>query len=136
MALDEIIVCFGHLCACAQVPKSTMHNWMKELERFCPVLRPVCFHGAKDERAAMVEQVLCPGQAEEDRQWDVIVTTYEVGSGRRSFAVVLEVPDLSLFCPLFHLSCISHLRAGASATHFLHIFLFFLLNSNLLLRVT
>jgi len=51
---------------------------MKELERFCPVLRPVCFHGAKDERAAMVEQVLCPGQAEEDRQWDVIVTTYEV----------------------------------------------------------
>jgi SWI/SNF-related matrix-associated actin-dependent regulator of chromatin subfamily A member 5 len=39
-----------------------MANWMRELGRWCPTLRGVCFHGSKDERAAFVQDVLRPGQ--------------------------------------------------------------------------
>jgi len=44
------------------VPKSTMANWMRELGRWCPALRAVCFHGTKEERASIVTDVLRPGQ--------------------------------------------------------------------------
>jgi SNF2 family DNA or RNA helicase len=40
------------------VPKSTLGNWMKEIARFCPVLRAFKFHGNQEERVsvdAMVE---------------------------------------------------------------------------------
>lgn len=29
------------------VPKSTLSNWLNELRRWCPVLRPLRFHGTK-----------------------------------------------------------------------------------------
>lgn len=29
------------------VPKSTLSNWLNELKRWCPVLRPLRFHGTK-----------------------------------------------------------------------------------------
>ena len=60
------------------VPKSTLSNWMAELKRWTPELSAVRFHGTKDEREAMARDVLCPGQRDEDRTWNVIVTTYEV----------------------------------------------------------
>ena len=31
-------------------PKSTLGNWMRELNRFCPALRAVKFHGNQEER--------------------------------------------------------------------------------------
>lgn len=31
-------------------PKSTLANWMNEFAKWCPVLRPVRFHGGKEER--------------------------------------------------------------------------------------
>ena len=31
-------------------PKSTLGNWMRELNRFCPSLRAVKFHGNQEER--------------------------------------------------------------------------------------
>ncbi|XP_061419890.1 SWI/SNF-related matrix-associated actin-dependent regulator of chromatin subfamily A member 5-like [Lethenteron reissneri] len=54
------------------VPKSTLHNWMAEFERWVPSLRAVCLIGDKDHRAAFIRDVLMPGE------WDVCVTSYEM----------------------------------------------------------
>ena len=32
------------------VPKSTLHNWVSEVKRWCPSLKPILFHGDKEER--------------------------------------------------------------------------------------
>ena len=60
------------------VPKSTLSNWMTELARWAPTLNAVKFHGDKATREEIAENVLCPGQRDEDRSWHVCVTTYEV----------------------------------------------------------
>lgn len=40
-----------HLVA---VPKSTLGNWMNEIRRWCPHLRPFKFHGGKEERVSVL----------------------------------------------------------------------------------
>jgi SWI/SNF-related matrix-associated actin-dependent regulator of chromatin subfamily A member 5 len=60
------------------VPKSTLSNWMNEFARWCPSLRTVRFHGDKDERQRIVRNVLKPGVPQSEREWDVVVTTYEI----------------------------------------------------------
>ena len=60
------------------VPKSTLSNWMNEFQRFCPSIRVFRFHGSKAEREEMVTNRMCTGSYQEDRDWDVCVTTYEV----------------------------------------------------------
>jgi SWI/SNF-related matrix-associated actin-dependent regulator of chromatin subfamily A member 5 len=60
------------------VPKSTLSNWMNELARWAPTLKPVKFHGDKATREAIVRDVLKPGQRDEEREWHLVVTTYEV----------------------------------------------------------
>jgi len=86
------------------VPKSTLSNWMNELNRWCPSLRAIRFHGAKEEREALAEEYFTneaaahdgkrptkqilnekTGEMEDDnsdnpRAWDVCVTTYEVAN--------------------------------------------------------
>ncbi|KAH8090058.1 helicase [Aureococcus anophagefferens] len=63
------------------VPKSTLGNWMNEFARWCPeMLKAVRFHGSKPEREAFVRDVLKPGCAPGERDWDVCVTTYEVAN--------------------------------------------------------
>jgi SNF2 family DNA or RNA helicase len=54
------------------VPKSTLHNWMKEFEKWCPDLKVFLFHGMKDDRAVMVKDTLLPGD------FDVCVTSFEM----------------------------------------------------------
>jgi SWI/SNF-related matrix-associated actin-dependent regulator of chromatin subfamily A member 5 len=34
------------------VPKSTLHNWMKEFEKWCPDLKVFMFHGMKEDRVS------------------------------------------------------------------------------------
>lgn len=51
---------------------------MGELGRWAPQLTAVKFHGDKATRENIVSSILEPGQREEDRDWHVVVTTYEV----------------------------------------------------------
>jgi SNF2-related domain len=60
------------------VPKSTLSNWMNELARWAPTLNPVKFHGDKATREDIISTILEPGQRDEDRDWHVVVTTYEI----------------------------------------------------------
>jgi SWI/SNF-related matrix-associated actin-dependent regulator of chromatin subfamily A member 5 len=86
------------------VPKSTLSNWMNELKRWCPVLRVIKFHGSREDREYMVDNMFTNAAAAHDgkrpdkpqimdekgelvddnsdnpRTWDVCVTTYEVAN--------------------------------------------------------
>ncbi|KAF8401535.1 hypothetical protein HHK36_012477 [Tetracentron sinense] len=53
-------------------PKSTLGNWMKEIRRFCPILRAVKFLGNPDERKHIREKLLVAGK------FDVCVTSFEM----------------------------------------------------------
>lgn len=60
------------------VPKSTLSNWCNEFKRWCPSIRVLRFHGNKDERQEIINSHLKPAVNQEDRSWDVVITTYEV----------------------------------------------------------
>ena len=60
------------------VPKSTLSNWVREFSNFCPSIRVASFHGSKEERASLIQNLVLPGAYHKDRSWDVLVTTYEV----------------------------------------------------------
>jgi SWI/SNF-related matrix-associated actin-dependent regulator of chromatin subfamily A member 5 len=60
------------------VPKSTLSNWMNELKRWAPTVTAVKFHGDKATREEIINDILCPGQKDSERSWNVCVTTYEV----------------------------------------------------------
>lgn len=53
-------------------PKSTLANWMAEVKRWVPTLRPICLIGDQEERAAMIRDIILPGE------WDICVTSYEM----------------------------------------------------------
>ena len=59
-------------------PKSTLPNWMAEFKRWCPSLRCRCLHGSKGERADLIADVFKAGKKEEERQFDVCLTSYEI----------------------------------------------------------
>jgi SWI/SNF-related matrix-associated actin-dependent regulator of chromatin subfamily A member 5 len=54
------------------VPKSTLHNWMNEFKRWCPMIRARKFHGNQEERTRQKEEIIAPGK------FDVCVTSYEM----------------------------------------------------------
>jgi len=63
------------------VPKSTLSNWMNEIATWAPNLKAVRFHGTKEEREHIVQNVLKPGLGpteDSSRDWNVCVTTYEL----------------------------------------------------------
>lgn len=60
------------------VPKSTLSNWCNEFQRWCPSIRVLRFHGNKEERQDIINSHLKPAINQEDRSWDVVITTYEV----------------------------------------------------------
>jgi len=54
------------------VPKSTLGNWVKEFNRWCPSFRVLRLQGPKEERQRLVREELMSGT------YDVVVTSYEV----------------------------------------------------------
>ena len=55
------------------VPLSVLSNWMAEIERFCPGLRAIRFHGPRTERERIKQDELSDPQ-----NFDVVVTTFEM----------------------------------------------------------
>lgn len=53
-------------------PKSTLANWMAEIQRWVPSLRSVCLIGDQNQRATLIRDVVLPGE------WDICVTSYEM----------------------------------------------------------
>jgi SWI/SNF-related matrix-associated actin-dependent regulator of chromatin subfamily A member 5 len=60
------------------VPKSTLSNWCNEFKFWCPSIRTLRFHGTREHREEIVKEHLQPGIDPADREWDVLITTYEV----------------------------------------------------------
>lgn len=60
------------------VPKSTLSNWIKEIGRWAPTLTAVPFLGTKQEREDIIREHLEPAQRDQDRKWNIVVTTYEI----------------------------------------------------------
>ena len=75
------------------VPLSVLSNWMAEIERFCPSLRAIRFHGPKTERERIKHDELSDPQ-----NFDVVVTTFEMlvaesNFFRRKYVWTLVVVD-------------------------------------------
>ena len=74
---DNMHVSGPHLVV---VPLSVMSNWMAEIERFCPSMRCIRFHGPKQERARIKQEELT-----DVREFDIVVTTYEMLTSEISY---------------------------------------------------
>lgn len=60
------------------VPKSTMGNWIREIEQWCPDMRAVKFHGDAEERKDQINNLIQYGK------FDVVVTSYEMVSREKT----------------------------------------------------
>ncbi|KAI8352107.1 SNF2 family N-terminal domain-containing protein [Blakeslea trispora] len=60
------------------VPSSTIENWIRELERFCPSLVVRLYHGSLDERA---EQRMYLRDERKQGVFQVVITTYQLAAG-------------------------------------------------------
>ncbi|CAM9280539.1 unnamed protein product [Chrysoparadoxa australica] len=74
---DELKVAGPHLIV---APLSVLSNWLSEIERFCPSLRAVRFHGPKEERTRIKNEEL-----HDLAEFDVVVTTYEMMAAESNF---------------------------------------------------
>lgn len=57
------------------VPSSTLANWMREFEKFCPDLDVRSYYGSQAERETIRHEL------EEDPTYNVVVTTYNIATG-------------------------------------------------------
>lgn len=64
-----------HLVVC---PSSTLENWLRELNRFCPALSVEPYYGSQSERLEIREAILAAGS-----NFDVMVTTYNLATGAK-----------------------------------------------------
>lgn len=61
------------------VPSSTIENWLREFQRFCPSLVIEPYYGSQSERAEIREML-----SQEDVEYDVMVTTYNLACGNKN----------------------------------------------------
>ncbi|KAL7271062.1 DNA-dependent ATPase fun30 [Rhizina undulata] len=57
------------------VPSSTLENWLREFQRFCPKLKVEPYYGQQKERVGIRMALF------KDRSWNVLVTTYQLATG-------------------------------------------------------
>ncbi|CAG2107895.1 unnamed protein product [Medioppia subpectinata] len=55
------------------VPSSTLENWSREFQTWCPDIKLLLYYGSQDERALIREQI-----SRHDIEFDVILTTYNI----------------------------------------------------------
>lgn len=60
------------------VPSSTLENWLREFNKFCPHLKIEPYYGSQQERAELRDIL-----EENEGQYDVIVTTYNLAAGSK-----------------------------------------------------
>ncbi|CAR22389.1 DNA-dependent ATPase FUN30 [Lachancea thermotolerans CBS 6340] len=60
------------------VPSSTLENWLREFNKFCPDMKIEPYYGSQQERAELRDIL-----EDNDGQYDVIVTTYNLASGNK-----------------------------------------------------
>ncbi|KAI8334796.1 SNF2 family N-terminal domain-containing protein [Chlamydoabsidia padenii] len=58
------------------VPASTMNNWLREFERFCPTLNVRCYYGSQADRLIQQKEMMA-----ERNDIHAVVTTYSMVSG-------------------------------------------------------
>eukprot|EP01083_Nonionella_stella_P009331 26911_1 len=59
------------------VPKSTLYNWQKEFNSWCPSLRIFLLDGEKAERKALIDEYILSVLDERNLDFDVAITSYE-----------------------------------------------------------
>ncbi|KAJ2962090.1 hypothetical protein NQZ79_g2813 [Umbelopsis isabellina] len=57
------------------VPSSTLENWLREFQKFCPCLDVRSYYGSQKERVELRYDL------REDRDWPILVTTYQMATG-------------------------------------------------------
>lgn len=60
------------------VPSSTLENWLREFQKFCPSLKIEPYYGSQQERADLREIL-----ERNAGQYDVVVTTYNLAAGNK-----------------------------------------------------
>ncbi|KAL3233417.1 ATP-dependent helicase FUN30 [Nakaseomyces bracarensis] len=60
------------------VPSSTLENWLREFQKFCPSLKIEPYYGNQQERADLREIL-----ERNEGKYDVIVTTYNLAAGNK-----------------------------------------------------
>lgn len=58
------------------VPSSTIENWLRELQRWCPSLKVIVYYGSQDERRAVRHSIFSQGE-----EFNVLLTTYNMATG-------------------------------------------------------
>lgn len=56
---------------------STLGNWVREFNRWCPELKTLKYHGTKEERADQTKLVAAG-------DWEVLLTSYEIAIKEKS----------------------------------------------------
>lgn len=59
------------------VPSSTLENWLREFQKFCPSLDVRSYYGNQRERTELQYDL------RKDRSWPVLVTTYQMATGSK-----------------------------------------------------
>lgn len=56
------------------VPSSTLENWLREFQKFCPGIKVQAYYGSQKEREELRYEL-------QDEEYDVLVTTYTIATG-------------------------------------------------------